>query len=337
MPSNKNNASISRQWEVLKMIPSQGNGISVSDIHNKLAAAGFEVTRRTVDRDLIDLSIPFPIYCNKEGNAQYWRWMEDKTSHIPGVSVADAMMLQLVEGTLKTILPDTMLQGLKDRFALAKRKIDALDGSNSKGLLADKIAVVSPALPLTPPATPAEHYEAVQQAMTEGKQLAAVYTAIHDQVQKEYQINPLGLVQRGHITYLVASIGDYTDQRLFALHRFNALTLTDTTIKIPDGFSLAQYINAGAMQFGSGMAIQFVARVNPHLAKILYEAPLAEDMQLTPAADGWFELSATVIDGWQLQWWILSHSLAIQVVSPPELRQAIVDKIRGAAALYAED
>ena len=337
MPSKKNNASISRQWEVLQMIPKHGKGISVSEIHDRLAENGFDVTRRTVDRDLIDLTNPFPIYCNKEGNAQYWRWMEDKTSHIPGVSVADAMMLQLVEGTLKTILPDTMLQGLKDRFDLAKRKIDALDGSNSKGLLADKIAVVSPALPLTPPPTPAEHYEAVQQALTEGKQLAAVYTAIHDQVQKEYQINPLGLVQRGHITYLVATIGDYTDQRLFALHRFNALTLTETPLKTPDGFSLQQYVKSGAMQFGNGKVIQLVARVNSHLAKILHEAPLAEDMQLTPAADGWFELSATVIDGWQIQWWILSHSLAIEVLSPPELRQAIVDKIRGAAALYAED
>lgn len=318
------------------MIPKHGTGISVSDIHDKLASKGFEVTRRTVDRDLLDLTNPFPIYCNKEGNAQYWRWMDDKSSHIPGVSVADAMILKLVEGTLKTILPDTMLQGLKDRFDLAKRKIDALDGSNSKGLLADKIAVVSPALPLTPPQTPAEHYEAVQQAMSESKQLAAIYTAIHDQVQKEYQINPLGLIQRGHITYLVATIDDYTDQRLFALHRFKALALSDNPLKKPDGFSLAQYVQSGAMQFGNGKAIQLVARVNTHLAKILHEAPLAEDMQLTPTADGWFELSATVIDGWQIQWWILSHSLAIEVQSPAELRQAIIEKIRGTAALYSE-
>jgi len=336
MPSKKNNASISRQWELLQMIPKHGIGISVGEIHNRLRANGFNVTRRTVDRDLIDLTNPFPIYCNKEGNAQYWRWMEDKTNHIPGVSVADAMILQLVEGTIKSILPETMLQGLKDRFELAKRKIDALDGSNSKGLLADKIAVVSPALPLTPPHTPAEHYEAVQQALTEGKQLAAIYTAIHDQVQKEYVINPLGLVQRGHVTYLVATIGDYSNQRLFALHRFKALTLADSALKMPEGFSLAQYVQTGAMQFGNGNAIKLVARVNQHLAKILHEAPLAADMQLQEAADGWFELSATVIDGWQIQWWILSHSLAIEVLSPAELRQDIINKVTGTAALYTE-
>lgn len=337
MPSKKNNASISRQWEMLQMIPKHGIGISVTEIHDKLSANGFGVTRRTVDRDLLDLTNPFPIYCNKEGNAQYWRWMEDKTSHIPGVSVADAMILQLVEGTLKTILPETMLQGLKDRFDLAKRKIDALDGSNSKGLLADKIAVVSPALPLTPPSTPAEHYEAVQHAMTEGKQLAATYKAIHDQVQKEYQINPLGLVQRGHITYLIATIGDYTDQRMFALHRFKALTLTDSPLKTPESFSLAQYVQSGAMQFGNVKSIKLVARVNQNLAKILHEAPLSDDMQLQSEADGWFELSATVIDGWQIQWWILSHSLAIEILSPPELRQDIIAKVRGTAMLYAED
>ncbi|MDD4865519.1 MAG: WYL domain-containing protein [Alishewanella agri] len=337
MPAAKNHASISRQWEILMLLPRNGDGISVTDLHNKLKDNGFKTVRRTVERDLEDLCQAFPIYSNESPKGNLWRWMEDKYNKIPGVSVADAMILQLVEGTLKTILPESMLKGLSDRFELAKRKIQALDGTNSNGLLADKIAVVSPALPVIPPHTPAEFYEVIQRAMTTGKQLSAVYTAMHDRVQKEYVMNPLGLVQRGHATYLVATVGDYHDQRLFALHRFKTLDLMENTIKIPEGFSLSAYVQKGALQFGSGTTIQFVARVNAYLARILLEAPISEDMQLEPLADDWFKLTATVIDGWQLHWWILSHSLAIEVLEPTTLRHEISKRLKSAAALYVDE
>lgn len=70
--------------------------------------------------------------------------MEDKDIQLPGISVAEAMMLQLVEGTLKAILPQVMLQSLSTRFNQAKSKLQVLEDSNSDSKLADKIAVVPP-------------------------------------------------------------------------------------------------------------------------------------------------------------------------------------------------
>lgn len=334
MSAAASNKTLSRQWELLDILPTRQPGISVTDLYQKLLDLGFTMTRRTVERDLEALSNAFPLICDMADGVQHWRWMDSKKNVLPGMTVAEAMMLEIVQGTLKTMLPAALFESLDRRFSQARLKMQTLGDSNNNSVLADKIAVVSPSLPLTPPEVNVSFYEAVQQALTTGKQLSAVYTPMHDQQQKTYTLNPLGLVQRGHVSYLVASVADYTDVLLFALHRFTELTLSTNKAKSPPNFVLADYVTQGAMQFGSGKAITFVARVAPYLSRILTEAPIANDMTLTLQADGWYQLTATVFDGWQLQWWILSHSRAIEVLAPADLRQEISDKLTEAAGLY---
>lgn len=334
MSAAASNKTLSRQWELLDILPTRQPGISVTDLYQKLLDLGFTMTRRTVERDLEALSNAFPLICDMADGVQHWRWMDSKKNVLPGMTVAEAMMLEIVQGTLKTMLPAALFESLDRRFSQAKLKMQTLGDSNNNSVLADKIAVVSPSLPLTPPEVNVSFYEAVQQALTTGKQLSAVYTPMHDQQQKTYTLNPLGLVQRGHVSYLVASVADYTDVLLFALHRFTELTLSTNKAKSPPKFVLADYVTQGAMQFGSGKAITFIARVAPYLSRILTEAPIATDMTLTLQADGWYQLTATVFDGWQLQWWILSHSRAIEVLAPADLRQEIIEKLTEAAGLY---
>lgn len=334
MSSAKSHVTLSRQWELLNILPNRGAGKTASELHNMLNHNGFEVTKRTIERDLNDLSIVFPISCDDTKGTHLWRWMENKDIQLPGISIAEAMMLQLVEGTLKAILPQVMLQSLSTRFNQAKSKLQALEDSNSNSKLADKIAVVSPALPMVPPSTSPMLYEAVQQALSQSKQLSASYTALYDQQQKQYFLNPLGLVQRGHITYLVATVGSYQDVRLFALHRFTELNLTEQPLLSPPGFSLQNYLQSGALQFANGEQICLHARVSPYLSQLLQEAPLSEDMTLNPDTDGWHTVIATVHDGWQLKWWILSHGNSIQVLAPAALAQSVVKSLQQALAQY---
>lgn len=334
MSAAASNKTLSRQWELLDILPTRQPGISVTDLYQKLLDLGFTMTRRTVERDLEALSNAFPLICDMADGVQHWRWMDSKKNVLPGMTVAEAMMLEIVQGTLKTMLPAALFESLDRRFSQAKLKMQTLGDSNNNSVLADKIAIVSPSLPLIPPEVQVNFYEALQQALTTGKQLSAVYTPMHEQQQKAYTLNPLGLVQRGHVSYLVATVADYTDVLLFALHRFTELLLTTNKAKTPPGFVLADYVTQGAMQFGSGKPIILEARIAPYLSRILTEAPIAADMTLTLMPDGWYKLSATVFDGWQLQWWILSHSRAIEVLAPEELRQEIIEKLTEAAGLY---
>jgi hypothetical protein len=55
MGSSKSNETIQRQWEILKIIPVTGEGISTLQILDKLIVMGFGLTPsslRTIQRDL---------------------------------------------------------------------------------------------------------------------------------------------------------------------------------------------------------------------------------------------------------------------------------------------
>ncbi len=336
MSSAKSHETLSRQWELLNAIPKRAPGKTAAELTKTLTDQGFAISKRTVERDLNDLSLVFPLMTDDSVSPQRWGWMDDKDLQLPGMSVVEAVMLQLVEGTLQHLLPEEMLEGLTGRFQQARKKLQALEQSNQNARLMDKIAVVSPGLPMRPPKTSPDLYEAVQQALTEQKQLQARYTSVYHQQQKDYRLNPLGLVQRGHVTYLIATVANYTDVRLFALHRFEHLTLEPSQLQTPAAFSLQAYLQSGALQFANDKQIQLQARVRPELSRLLVEAPLSDDMTLEPAADDWQTLTATVQHGWQLEWWILSHSSQIEVVAPLELRERIVARLRATMALYPE-
>jgi predicted DNA-binding transcriptional regulator YafY len=336
MSSAKSHATLSRQWELLSIIPKRGLGKSAAELTQVLKDAGFQVTKRTVERDLNDLSRIFLLQTDDSQKPQLWCWLNERKIQYPGISVAEAMILQIVEGTLKQMLPPNMLTSLSGQFQQARTKLQALEESNQNARLLDKIAVVSPSLPMSPPNTPTAHYEEVQKALSANLQLKARYTSVKDLQTKEYVLNPLGLVQRGHITYLVASIEPYSDIRLLALHRFELLALEETPLQEPQGFDFVDYLKSGALQFANEQIIELQARVRPELSRLLSEAPISADMTLTSETDGWFSLKATVHHGWQLEWWILSHSSQIEVIAPAALRQKVITKLRETQSLYPE-
>ena len=147
------------------------------------------------------------------------------------------------------------------------------------------------------------------------------------------RLHPLGLVQRGPVTYLVATAFTYTDVRLYAVHRITGANVQAEPAHRPDGFSLDDYIAQGALQFGDGRTIRLKARVSPWLADILTETPLTADQRLERAGEE-FRLTATITDSWQLRWWILSQGQGITVLEPEALRKEIGGELRKCLANY---
>ncbi len=334
MPSNKTRNTLARQWELLKLLPSRGTGKTAKEIADALAEAGFSVSKRQVERDLIDLQEVVGLQCNDASIPYGWRWGSAPVE-LPGVTLAEALSLQIVEETLKPLLPGSVLRTVQPRFEQAKAKLAALAEQNPAAAWSDKVMSVPPTLPMLQPVVDEELLELVQSALLNNEQLDVVYLGFSNE-PKELRLHPLGLVVRGAGTYLVATAFDYADVRLYALHRFQSAGRTYETAKRPKGFKLAQYVDEGALQFGKGGVLKLVARIDEMLAKYLTETPLSENQRLKPTHSG-FELSASVVDSWQLHWWLLSHAESIEVVSPIGLRKRVLESLEKAIALYRSD
>ncbi len=333
MPSNSDLNAVSRQWEMLKLLPTRIPGITCRDLQTKLHELGYSVSKRTVERDLRDLSIPFPILCNDKGKPYGWYWSPGTSADLPAITLAEALSLRLVEDLLKPLLPSAILTSLQAHFNQAQNKLKSMRHDNAAAHWQDKVRHVPPTLPLLPPVIDQEVLEVIQQALLYDQQIEVEYQTVHADKCSRQILHPLALVQRGSVTYLVATAFNYQDKRLYAMHRIRqANSLNEPSIR-PADFNLDAFIASGALQFGTG-TLKLQAWITDDLVIYLTETPLSQDQSLEKTADG-YHLSATVSDSWQLRWWILSHGSFMVILQPLSLRNEIAGIMQQSVQKYA--
>ena len=345
MPQNEKKSTLLRQWDMMRMLTvsrsdskQDGRWDKASDIAARLNLTGYNVSVRTVQRDLKELSEIFPIELNDKNPRDYgWRWTKGANLDIPGMSVSEALAMRLVEMHMKQLLPTTMLKGLDGVFHLAQSKLDKIEKQNnnhSKDWL-NKVRVVAPTQPLLPPLVNENIQASIYQALLENRQIATTYQSMSSGISKEYVLHPLGLIMRGAVSYLVASAWDYDQVRLYALHRFSKAEIQNAAIKAPEGFNLDNAITSGLAEFANqGEPIQLELRCADWVAAHLAETPLSADQKIEPEADGWVRLTATVNDTWQLNWWLMGQGAGIEVHAPTNLRAKIENRLADALKPY---
>ncbi|MHB1312977.1 MAG: helix-turn-helix transcriptional regulator [Gemmatimonadaceae bacterium] len=339
MPHKDKKSTLMRQWDMLKLLPSASGGpwMKASEIASRLEDDGHEISVRTVQRDLKELSMVFPIELNDKNPRDYgWRWMKGAHLAIPGLSLPEALAMRLVELHLKQLMPSSMLEALQGVFGYAKSKLDASEAGSNHGTSdwLKKVKVVQPNQPLLPPKLERAAQEAICNALLKNRKVRASYKPIWQEASKEYVLNPLGLVMRGPVSYLVATAWDYEDVRLYAMHRFEQAEVLDEEFLIPDGFELEKTVSSGFADFLNGEPIRLQFLCDETNAAHLSETPLSEDQEIVQEKEGWTRISATVNDTWQLRWWLLSKGSGVEVLSPENLRNEISGELRQALSNY---
>lgn len=334
MPAEENKNTLARQWEMLKMLPSRRPGITARELSGRLQQEGFTVTKRTVERDLQALSAIFPLSCNDQSTPWGWYFTPGCSLELPGLSLSEALTLKLVEQHLSRLLPATLMTSLANHFAEAGRKLDGMADSAPAARWTEKIRSVQPSQPLLTPQVDEAVLAPLQDALLHDRQVTVHYRKAGAGDNVEYTLNPLALLQRGPVTYLVATAFTYGDVRLYAVHRIRAINRLDTPALRPEGFDLDTYIRQGGANFGAGEEIQLRLRVDDKLAAYLAEAPLAEGMRLTSDGDHHL-VEAQLPDTWQLRWWILSQAEQAEVLAPAELRDYIRQRLEATLGRYA--
>ena len=334
MPSNKTRNSLARQWELLKLLPTRTEGKTAKELALGLIEAGYEISKRQVERDLLDLQEFFGLECDDDQMPYKWRWSFDRPADLPAITLAEALSLVVVEDTLKPLLPLSVQRALQAKFSQARSQLAMMSKKSSTARWAGKVKTVPTTLPLLPPFISEEILEVIQNALLLDEQIEATYQGMSDKVI-ELRLHPLAMVTRGSVVYLVATAKEFSDVRLYALHRFKAATRTFEKLKPLKGFSLDKYIADGALQFGEGGEIELTAILSDELARLLSETPISGDQLLKVKARQW-HLKASVLDSWQLRWWILSHGPGIQVIKPAPLAKEIEKTLKAAVAQYSK-
>lgn len=328
--------TILRQWTMLQKIPRHPGSMGTRRLKDKLEAEGFQVDVRTIQRDLLKLSDIFPLACEKQGKALRWCWAEDaKVMDIPGMEPTAALAFRLAEEYLSPLLPQATLKHLAPHFTRAKEILKPTRG-NRLGLWPDKVLVIGHGPALTPPHVRPEVQDAVSQALLEDRQIEVTYKRKDAESPKSYPLNPLGIVFRGGVVYLVGTAKEYPDVLHFALHRMSAPKVLHTSCRRPHGFNLHTYVKEDqffAYPVSRG-PIKLKALFSAGSAVHLSERLLSKDQNLTPEKDGRMLLQATVLDTLELRWWLRGFGDKVEVLAPKALREEFKVIAQSMAKMY---
>ena len=95
MPDRDSHETALRLIETLRQLPRYPKVITPQKLHDRLAAHGFKVNLRTIQRNLNDLSRYYPL-CNDEKKPQGWCWMPNADiTDLPRMDPATALAFRL--------------------------------------------------------------------------------------------------------------------------------------------------------------------------------------------------------------------------------------------------
>lgn len=333
MARSDHETTLARQWELLRNhLPSRRPGRSSREIRDRLEAAGHKVSKRTVERDLDELSRIFPLRKNDISIPFGWHWIENARFDLPGMGLAEAVSLGLMEDVLRQMMPPQFLTALESKFSLAREKLSALP-KIPHAKWSDLVRYVPPGLTFFPPFLAAEILPTIQEALLQQKQLAVVYQGGVTDIEKELILHPLSLIQQGVRSYLLATTFNYDTPLLYAVHRMDSVKPINAKSNRPKRFSLDQFLADGGAQFGSGKTITLKAQVSDELARLLQETAISTDQKITTHRDK-HTLTATVRESWQLLFWIRSQGASITILKPSSIKNAIIAELESALSLY---
>lgn len=331
-----NQQSLLRQWHMLRMVPRAPLKIAAGELCERLGAAGFQVSKRTVERDLKELSEVFPIVADHRDKPYGWSWLREASSFdLPGLTLPEALTLKLVEQHLLQHLPPNAVDALGPHFQSADRVLSAVDDKAPPRAWLDKVRSVPPQQPLLPARTDDECQRVVYLALMQDRQLRLQYRKRDAEAPTVYAaVHPLAVVQRGGLVYLACMFGAYDDVRTIALHRVQRAEMLYEPARRPPGFDIDAYIASGQFGVIAGAPVALHAVFTRTAGEHLFETPLSADQVLSADEAGRLHLRATVPNTRALVWWLLGFGDGVVIHEPPALREELGGIARRMAAAY---
>lgn len=353
---------------MVEIIPDDGTSITVSELCNRLASfqntpnkRTFEQTLRRDVKELVKLYGEDTLLTRSE-QAEKKPKTHLRICWMRGKRPVDRFTLTQVQiiafGTLEkirsTLLPAQFKEALYPFSQMARQKAPSNLGSNTSrasggGLSSyaekwlSKIESIPERIEFLEPVVDENVLITVHRALMEGQTLRIRYK----KSEKLKLIHPLGLVQQGARTYLIATFENRPNAIALLLARIDEARLDTRPLRTPENFDLKTFLRRGIAtpnpgefsvdDFGQDINIRLKINTGTSWIK---ETPIAQNQRTYPCnnsePDGDFYLEATLPLTENLIWWLLSMSHHIQVIEPQKLQLRVKGDLEAALAKYQD-
>lgn len=333
-----NKETLIRLITLLQMIPRLPARVSTSRLLAKLQDKGFDISARSLQRDLDSLETPFALVRQTEGKANYWSFDRDAAGlNLPTLDTPAALALNLAESHLRNLLPQGVMQQLASQFRAASQHLDSLQ-ANPLARWPRRVRAIPNGQALIPAEVNEQVWVSVSEALVAQQQLQITYLSRSKGERKTMRMHPQSLVSRHAVSYIVGMADDYEDLRHFALHRIVKAAVLPEPARQRDGHDLDAYVASGVFAWlRSEQSVELVADIHPQTAWLLNETPLSVEQKITPlSGTDWQRLRVTVLDSQETLWWILALNSRIRVIAPQMWVDEIRQQLEAAWKLYEQ-
>ena len=307
-------------------------------IHSKLInQEGFNVSLRTVERDLAELPDIFPQNISINDRSKPFGYkLPLNAKKSSGMSPAEAVCLQLAFDYLNPLLPNKSLDPIAPYLKEAEAVLNMISANKMKNWK-KKVLTLNEGFQLTQAKLSSGILSTIHQALWDEKIIHAKYTSKYKKDSSSYDLHPGGLVYRGRISYLICSFDKHRDKIIYLpLHRFNEISVGDmsSALKGKD----IKILVSGLLGFQlSKKKIKIKLKFSQMAGGHLYETPISSTQKIKLSQDGYIVVEDQVADDMELRFWIQGFADRVEVLGPKKLREEFKLSSKRLRNMYEKD
>jgi predicted DNA-binding transcriptional regulator YafY len=283
------------------------------------------VDRRTVFRDL-ELLKRSGIHFSYDRPSQRYRLARDGSTppvHLTH-SEALALLLSLRQSAAGGVLPDIR------SFTSAGIKIESVLPAPLQDYCGRLLAEVDfKPRPVSDSSSVLDTLLSLQLALAERNKVAIHYDSLYDGGVIETVIRPYRIAHLNRGWYIIAHSEHVDAVRMFKLERLIQMQVLEERYEIDDEFSLERYLGNAWMMIPGDREYHVRIRFHPQVASNVDEVCWHPTQQTRWEDDGWLTFEVDVQGIGEISWWVLGYGDRAQVLDPPELREAIAERVAG--------
>ena len=293
-------------------------------------AAKYEVSDRTIKRDIEYMrdTLDAPITFDAAHNGYFF---SEPNWRLPALTITESELfaLTLASDVLVAYRNSPLYEKLSRVFdklaALLPEKVTI-----PATWLEHKFSVFHTATSRIDPET----WKVVLGALRENRSIVFGYTAVGYTTAADKIADPYHCIGHHGEWYLIGHDHMKADLRIYALSRMTAPRLGKGTFEVPEDFDPATHVDR---YFGINLDTQVYQvriRFDPHLAFYIRERQWHENQELIDLPDGGVELRFTTNQLDAVRFWSQSWGAGAVVLEPAELRQIVLEDLKGSLAAY---
>jgi predicted DNA-binding transcriptional regulator YafY len=294
-------------------------------------AERLEVSERTVYRDMEALSAAgVPVYAER-GHGGGWSLLDSYRTDLTGLhrKEIEALLLQRSSRTLNDLGLDKAFEAALIKLFAALPSIYRQDAE----IVRQRIHVDGAGW--FDHTEDVSHLPTLQDAIWRERKLSIAYQRSDGKVVSRL-VDPLGLVIKGRIWYLIAAVEG--NARTYRVSRVREAEIVNQPCERATDFDLAAYWQASVQSFKTDLPKYIVTvRVAPWRMRQLHSQRFVTiQEERDPDDEGWVTVVADMETEGSACQVVLSFGDQIEVLKPPSLRKRVSDTLKRAIAHYGD-